>query len=126
MDNFAAVRKGSITLIMLVLSIMFLVAALLPGYRPLSCGFLVGGAASLYNTIHLARKIERLGEAAVERKGRKVSLGYVTRASVALLAGVISVRFGFSLAATAAGLLLAQSAAYLQGVISLRKRRPGD
>jgi ATP synthase protein I len=121
MDNFTRVRKGSIALIMLFLSLAFFATALLPGSRMVLSGFLVGGAASLMNMIHLAWKTDRLGAAAAEQKGRKAGLGYTTRACIALLAAVIADRFGFSMLATASGLFLGQMATLLLGFLSLRK-----
>ena len=56
-------------------------------------GFVIGSSASLISFNFLAWKIRRLTDKLLLQKKRRVNIGFFTRAAVALLAVVISLRY---------------------------------
>jgi ATP synthase protein I len=117
MDEFAARLKAVTRTSFLFLSACFLGWALFPAYKEIFAGLVIGAAASLINALHLAWKINRIGDAAARQTKRRPTLGYLTRACIGLLAVIISTRtFHFDLVSTIAGLFLAPLATLLLGV----------
>jgi ATP synthase protein I len=122
MDDLSAHLKTVTRLTFLFLSVCFIGWALLPEYKPVFGGLILGALGSLVNAHHLAWKVNRIGANAAERGTRKQTLGYLTRACVALLVAVIATRtLSFSLPAAVAGLFTAQLATLILGFVSKRK-----
>jgi len=83
----------------------------------------IGGLAIAW---HLAWKIVRVGDAAASGRKPRSGFGFLTRACIGLLAGVVSVRtLHFDLASTAVGLIASPMATLLLGILS-RRRRSGS
>ncbi|QHW32534.1 ATP synthase subunit I [Paenibacillus rhizovicinus] len=98
------------------LSLCFVGWALFPDLKPFFGGLILGAAASLANAFHLSWKVQRVGAGAAEGNKRRVNMGFLTRACIALLAYVIATRyFSFSLYGTIAGLFTAQLATLILG-----------
>jgi len=93
--------------------------AVFPSYKPYFAGFLLGTAVSLINARHLARKVDRAAERAARGEGRRMNLGFITRASMSLLAVVIALRFEahFSVVTTIIGLIFFQLATLILGIL---------
>lgn len=105
------------------LSISFLVWAAMPKFESHIAGFIIGTAGSLLMQRHLAWKIERLSTAAINQTKPRASLGFLTRASLALLAVVISTQyFHYHLYMTLAGLFVTQGLTFVLVLFSLRKQ----
>jgi len=123
MDEFAARLKAVTRTSFLFLSACFLGWALFPAYKEVFAGLVIGTAASLINALHLAWKINRIGDAAARQVNRRPTLGYLTRACIGLLAVIISTRtFHFDLIATIAGLFFAQLATLVLGAVANARR----
>lgn len=121
MDDFAAHLKSVQRLLLFFLSFCFMGWAVVPGWRTLFAGLILGAAVSFVNSRYLAWKIEQLTKAALANSGKKMNLGFFTRASTALLAVVIAYRFQpyIALSTTIAGLFFCQLATLLLGLFSL-------
>lgn len=120
MDDFAAHLKTVQRITLFFLSFCFLGWALVPVYRGYFAGLILGTVFSLINSRYLAWKIEQIGQAAAEKTNRKINLGFFTRASMALIAVLISLKFEqIEFSTTLAGLFFAQLATLLLGIISL-------
>lgn len=126
MDDFSSHLKTIQRMTFLLLSACFAGWALLPAYRPYFAGIILGASASLVNARYLAWKIQQLTKAVMEKSGRKINLGFMTRAAISLLAVVISLRFRDEIAfsTTLAGLFFfTQLATLLLGIFSNLKSR---
>ncbi len=124
MDEFSAHLRTVLKSTLFFLSVCFFGWAVLPPYRGYFAGLILGTAVSLINAQYLAWKIRQLSRAAEEKSGRRVNLGFVTRASTSLLAVLVSLRSPhIEFSATLAGLFFVQLATLLVGIISnLRKK----
>ena len=87
---------------------------------------MIGVIGGLAISWHLAWKLARLGDTIISGRKPRSGLGFLTRACIGLLAGVVSVRtLHFDLASTAAGLIASPMATLLLGILS-RRRRSGS
>lgn len=92
---------------------------ILPGLRSYFAGFILGTVVSVINFHYLAMKVRQISSAVVERTGRRVNLGFLTRASMAVLAVMVTLKFEeFHIISTLAGIFFAQMITILLGVIS--------
>jgi ATP synthase protein I len=117
MDDLSAHLKSVKRITFMCLSLCFIGWAVLPGYKPYFGGFIVGAIASLANAYHLFWKVNRIGANAAEQGTKRISLGFLTRSCIALLAVVVSQNehLSFDLYATVAGLFVAQLATLILG-----------
>jgi len=99
--------------------------AIMPDWEPYFGGFLIGAVGSVLFTWQLAWKVIRIADLAVGgRRGR--GFGFLSRAAIALLAAVVSVRtLGYDPAATVAGLIAAPMVTLVLGLSSIRRKRNG-
>ncbi|CAM3698948.1 ATP synthase subunit I [Cohnella lubricantis] len=126
MDELPALLKRVSRIAFFFLSMGCLGWVILPGYKPVFGGFLIGVIGGLAISWHLAWKLVRLGDAAAAGRKPRSGLGFLTRACIGLLAGVVSVRtLEFDLAATAAGLIVPSMATLLLGIIARRRLSDG-
>jgi len=123
MDEFSATLKTVQNVFLFFLSFCLAAWAILVDYRVYIAGLMLGALASMINARFLAWKINKLGAAAIEQKGRKVTLGFLTRAAIAAVAGLVAVRYPqhFALATTIAGYFFTQLATLVLGILSIRK-----
>ncbi|QGQ93472.1 ATP synthase subunit I [Paenibacillus psychroresistens] len=122
MNDITALQKTVTRITFCFLSICFLGWAFLPQYAGYLSGLVIGSSASLISFNFLAWKIRRLTDKLLLQNKRRVNIGFFTRAAVALLAVVISLRYEqVELVATVVGLFFAQTAAFVVGIISSRK-----
>ncbi|WP_219834458.1 ATP synthase subunit I [Paenibacillus sp. R14(2021)] len=105
------------------LSACFVGWALLPEYKPLFGGLILGAAASLVNAFHLSWKVQRIGaKAAAAQSSKRNNLGFLTRACIALLAVVIATEYlSYNLYGAVAGLFVAQLATLILGFRSMSR-----
>jgi ATP synthase protein I len=125
MDDFLAHLKTVQNVFLFFLSFCLAAWALFVEYRPYTAGLMLGSAASMINGKYLAWKIHKFTIAAVEKKGRKVNLGFLTRAAIAALAGLVAVRYPqhVALATTIAGYFFVQLATIVLGILSIRRAK---
>ncbi|SEN60525.1 ATP synthase subunit I [Paenibacillus sp. OV219] len=121
MDDLSGHLRTVTRITFFFLSLCFIGWALLPDYKPLFGGLILGAVASLANAFHLSWKVQRTGAFAVAGIKKRNNLGFLTRACIALLAAVIATRyFSFSIYGTVAGLFVAQLATLILGFIAKR------
>jgi ATP synthase protein I len=122
MDEFPQTLKTVQSITMFFLSFCLVGWAVLVDYRPYFAGLLIGTCASLINSRHLGWKITKLTKVALDNSGRKVNMGFLTRAAIAALAVVVSIRYEqFAFSTALAGLFFTQLATLVLGIISARK-----
>ncbi|MDF2720354.1 MAG: synthase [Paenibacillus sp.] len=119
MNDLSARLKVTTRASYFMLCICFLSWAIFPQHKAVFAGLAIGVAASVINSLHLSWKIHQLTDLALGKTSRKTTLGFLTRACIALLAVVVSTRtFHFNLIATLAGLFFAQLATLVLGIIT--------
>jgi len=125
MDDLSTLLRRISRIIFFLLFLGCLGWAIKPEWEAYFGGFLIGAIGSVLFTWQLAWKVIRLADLAVGgRRGR--GFGFLSRAAIALLAAVISVRtLGYDPAATVAGLITAPMATLVLGLSSIRKRKDG-
>ncbi len=75
-----------------ILALFILLAAMLPDYRPLFLGLLLGSVISYYGMRILQNRLRKFGESAIE-SGKPIGLGTIFR----LLGGILAVFLAFYL-----------------------------
>lgn len=122
MNDITVLQKTVTRIAFFFLSVCFLGWAFLPQFSGYFSGFVIGSSASLISFNFLAWKIRRLTDKLLLENKRRFNIGFLTRAAIALLAVVISLRYEqVKLGATVGGLFFAQAAAFVVGIISSRK-----
>lgn len=91
----------------ILMSASLFVWAFAPEYQASSMGFLLGVLVGLINIRYLAMKVRQVTESIANKRGGKLSLGFLTRLCFGLLVIMVAVRFEeVSLEATIIGLFL--------------------
>jgi ATP synthase protein I len=117
MDDLSAHLRTVMRITFFFLSLCCIGWALWPEHKPLFGGLVIGAAASLANAFHLSWKVQRIGANAAAQGTKRNTLGFLTRASVGLLAVVVATEYlSFSLYGTVAGLFAAQLATLILGI----------
>jgi ATP synthase protein I len=121
MDDFQAHVKAVWRFSLFFLSICLVGWLFAGAYQSFFAGLLLGSAISAVNSQYLAFKIGQAATSVIQKTNRRVNLGFVTRASLALLAIIVAAKYEqhISIAATIIGLFLAQLATLLLGIVSL-------
>lgn len=125
MDEFPLYYKKVLKLLVYALSASVILWALLPRYRPILSGLILGEAGGLFNTAFLARKVQNVVKQAVDQNQGRSQTGFITRLSVSLLVVLISVHYNqyFNLISTLIGLFLFHFVALSKGFLYLFKKR---
>jgi ATP synthase protein I len=124
MNDFSAHLKTTFRLSIFLLSFSIMGWALLPEYRGFAAGFVLGTVVSIVNSYYLALKIHKISEVAVRRETQKVNIGFITRASLALLAVVAAVKYEhIEFSTTLAGLFTVQIIALFVGVAAVLRQK---
>lgn len=125
MDEFSATLKTVQNIFLFFLSFCLAAWAFFVDYRVYIAGIMLGSLASMVNARFLAYKINKMAAAAIEQKGRKVTLGFLTRAAIAGFAGLVAVRYPeqVALTTTIVGYFFAQLATLVLGIVSNRKSK---
>jgi ATP synthase protein I len=122
MDQLPALLRGVSRFTFFFLSMGCLGWAIWPDYKGLFGGFMLGAIGSLMGSWHLAWKTTRLGDVITTGRKARSGFGFSTRAAIALLAVVVSVRYmEFNLAATVIGLIVAPLATLLLSLFARRR-----
>jgi ATP synthase protein I len=125
MDDFSAHLKTVQNVFLFFLSFCLAAWALLVDYRVYVAGLMLGSIASMINAKYLAWKIHKFTNAVIEQKGRKVNLGFLTRAAIAALAGLVAFRYPqhVALTTTIVGYFFAQLATLVLGILSIKRAK---
>ncbi|TDF93553.1 ATP synthase subunit I [Paenibacillus piri] len=128
MNDLSAHLKTVQNVFLFFLSFCLAVWAIFVDYRPYLAGLMLGSAASMINARYLAWKIRKLSEKVIaapseQKPPRQAGIGFLTRAAIAGLAGLVAVRYPqhVALATTVAGYFFAQLATLVLGIISIKR-----
>lgn len=125
-DDLPSLMRKIVRTVFFFLSLGCIGWAVWPDWKPVFGGYLIGAAGSLLFTWHLAWKTARIAALAAGGHRSRSGFGFLSRAAIALLAAVISVRMlHFSAPATVAGLFTAPMATLVLGFIASRRRAGG-
>lgn len=124
MDNLSVHLKSIYRYTVILFIVCGILYLLLSQYRPYILGFVVGTAVGLINAQYLAMKIVQQ-TATDEHKQHKrvnfISIGFVTRASMAVLAALLAIRTAyFEVSTMILGLIAVPIIALVAGLIALR------
>ncbi|MGN7359262.1 ATP synthase subunit I [Paenibacillus sp. SAF-054] len=106
------------------LALCFLGAAVFPQYRSIALGMVLGSSVSLLNSFYLGYKVQKVLDTVASGEGKKVNMGFMTRAAVSVLAIVVAYQKPetFNLYAVAATLILSQFLLLFIGIRLSRKQ----
>jgi ATP synthase protein I len=114
MDKLPVLLRSVTRFTFFFLSLCCICWAIWPNSKSVFGGFMLGAIGSLFGSWHLAWKTTRLADVITGGRKPRSGFGFLTRAAIALLVVVVSVRYmEFNLAATAAGLFVAPLATLL-------------
>lgn len=123
MDDLNGLLRNLVRLVSFFVCLCLLAWAVFPEVRPVAAGLAVGAATSLINAFLLSNKVRKIADYALGR-GRRTSVGFLTRAVVAVLVVMWAVRMkDISLPAIAAGFFFSPLASLVLGYLSIRNHR---
>lgn len=124
MDEFPLYYKKMLKLLVCVLSVSFILWAVLPRFRPILSGLILGEAGGLFNTSFLAWKVKKVIERAVDQNKGRTQTGFITRALGSFLVVLIAVHYSqyFNLVSTLIGLFLFHFAVLSKGFLYFFKK----
>jgi ATP synthase protein I len=114
--------------ILTILMICFLIAALFPAIQTIGVGIALGAVISWINASYLGRKVRIMADDAVGGNLKRVNLGFLTRAALAVLGVFLAMQFPqyFNTYAVVGGLFLAQFSLLFIGIILSRNTEVQD
>ncbi|MGQ8873543.1 ATP synthase subunit I [Paenibacillus sp. TSA_86.1] len=123
MSELARYRRSMTVFVMYVLMICFLAAAFMPRVETIALGLALGTGISWINAFYLGYKVRKMSDEAAEGNLKRVNLGFLTRAALAVLGIFLSMRFPqyFNTYAVAGGLVIAQFSLLIIGIIYSRR-----
>lgn len=123
MSELTRYRRWMTVFIMYFLMICFLAAAFLPRVETIALGLALGTVISWINASYLGRKVRRMLDGAAEGNLKRVNLGFLTRAALAVLAIFVAMQYPqfFNLYAVVVGLVIAQFSLLFIGILLSRK-----
>ncbi|MEI7025724.1 ATP synthase subunit I [Paenibacillus sp. y28] len=105
---------------MVFLSALAIGWIVLPDYRPFCAGLFLGGLVSFINSRYLAMKVRQAADAAAGTGRKKMNLGFLTRASLAVLVVFFSLKSNqIHLISTIVGFFLMHLVTLLLGVAAM-------
>ncbi|WP_442602556.1 ATP synthase subunit I [Paenibacillus sp. KN14-4R] len=105
------------------LSACFLGWALFPDYRPYVAGVILGTVVSLINARYMAWKIGQVSSVVLDGVRKRINLGFMTRAALALLAIMIAIKSPHvDIVSTMVSLIFVQFLSLLLGFIQSRRK----
>jgi ATP synthase protein I len=123
MNDLSGFLKTISKLSLFVFAAGLILWALLVSYRPYIAGLLLGSAVSLLNFVYLGLKTRQLGDLIVQGEKKRINLGFLTRAALAVLAVMVAYKSEhFDLASTVIGLFYAQTAAFVMGLFTVYRK----
>jgi ATP synthase protein I len=85
--------KRAIRVTLLFSACCLLIWAVVPEWRTVMAGLLLGAAASMMNALLLRKRVEWIGKAAAEKMPRRAGAGLAGRLATVLLAAMIAHRY---------------------------------
>ncbi|GKU76950.1 ATP synthase subunit I [Paenibacillus sp. L3-i20] len=85
--------KSATRIMLLLMSACLILWAVIPAWKPVMLGLLVGLAASAMNAFLLKRRVDMISMAAMEKGSRKKGLGFGNRIATVLLVAMLAYRF---------------------------------
>lgn len=124
MDDLNSIITAVSRVTLLMLSALFLGWAILPAYRPVFGGLILGLTFGLVYVRFLSAKVRGLVHLVLSQEKKRYSFGFLTRICLVLVAVMLAARFEhFSIMATVIGLFIPQIATIPAGiVIGLRNK----
>ncbi|MBU5355337.1 ATP synthase subunit I [Paenibacillus silvae] len=128
MSELARYRRWMTVCILTILMICFLIAALFPAIQTIGVGIALGAVISWINASYLGRKVRIMADDAVGGNLKRVNLGFLTRAALAVLGVFLAMQFPqyFNTYAVVGGLFLAQFSLLFIGIILSRNTEVQD
>ncbi|CAH1195553.1 MULTISPECIES: ATP synthase subunit I [Paenibacillus] len=122
MSELTRLRKWMTVCVMTILMICFLIAALFPDIQTIAVGLALGVGISWINASYLGRKVRIMSEDAAGGNLKRVNLGFLTRAALAVLGVFLAMRYPqyFNTYAVVGGLVFAQFSLLFIGIILSR------
>lgn len=94
-----------------------------PDYRIYTAGLIIGSVVSYLNSYYLSMKIRQLAQAVTSQSRKRINLGFLTRAAIAVLAGMWAlISEQIHVGTTIAGMLFTPLVVILLGIQSIFKR----
>ena len=122
MEQLPVLLRGVTRFTLFFLSLGCISWAIWPDEKAIFGGIILGAIGSLLGSWHLAWKTTRLADVITGGRKPRSGFGVLTRAAIALLSVVVSVRYmEFNLASTVAGLFVAPLATLLLSLFARRR-----
>ncbi|WMT40710.1 ATP synthase subunit I [Paenibacillus sp. D2_2] len=123
MDELSKYRRALTIGTLILLTLCFLGGALLPEHQSILLGLALGAGVSWLNSYYLGRKVRQVSEAAVSGGSKRLSMGFLTRAALAILAVYAALKNPqyLNVYAVAGGLVFAQLYLLIVGIRFSRK-----
>jgi ATP synthase protein I len=87
------IMKTSMRALVYAMAVCLIVWAFLPEWRTVSLGLLIGLAASSMNAFLLKRRVDMIGQAALDEGSKKRGLGFGSRIAMVLLVAMLAYRY---------------------------------
>ncbi|MDN4066389.1 ATP synthase subunit I [Paenibacillus sp. FSL R5-0407] len=123
MDELSKYHRALTVGTLVFLMLCFIGGALLPDYQSIFLGVALGSAVSSVNALYLGRKVRQVSEAALNGGSKRLNMGFLTRAALAVLAIFIAMKSPqlLNMYAVAGGLVFAQFYLLFTGIRFSRK-----
>lgn len=119
MNDLSALLRILLRVYLIWLAGCLLIWAFLPDTKPFMAGLILGSSISLINAQLLNVKIIQLTRLVLENQARRFSLGFLSRASLVLIAVMAALKLEqFDVLATAIGIFYTPVASFFIGFIS--------
>ncbi|GIP35545.1 ATP synthase subunit I [Paenibacillus sp. J2TS4] len=126
MNDLTAYMKTVFRAALFFLAACLLLWALIPQVKPYAAGLVLGTVISLINARLLGYKIQVVTKLVLENTGKRVNLGFISRACMVLIGTMICVKFPqFDLISMVIGLFFVPLVTLLMGIFSIFKTNKG-
>jgi len=85
--------KSALRIMLYLMSACLILWAILPEWKPVMLGLMVGLAASTFNALMMKRRVSLIAEAAMEEGSKRRGLGFGNRIATVLLVAMIAYRY---------------------------------
>jgi ATP synthase protein I len=120
MNDLELLMKKVFRSALFFLSVCFLVWAFMPEWRTYAAGMVLGTIISLVNARILAHKIQVITTAILNNTGERVSMGFMARTCMTLIAVMMAMKLPqFALVTTITGVFYVQAVSIGLGYVSI-------
>ena len=85
--------KSALRIMLYLMSACLILWALLPEWKPVMLGLMVGLAASTFNAVMMKRRVSLITDAAMEEGKKRRGLGFGNRIATVLLVAMLAYRY---------------------------------